>query len=233
MISLHYTATLNGNTQIGIENPDTNAVKLEYSNNPNTTDKGFTHEVDVDIYTFGLEINKVDARNANKTLAGAEFILYRTISEVTTYAQAAEQEDGSYKINAWVSGEENATRFVTGDNGKLLVCGVKAGAFYVKETKAPSGYNPLEEPLEVWIQVQSDKLNNTDKLDDVTASVGNARVEVDPASGIVSATIENASGTVLPSTGGIGTTIFYVAGSILVVAALILLVTKKRMDAEA
>ena len=42
----------------------------------------------------------------------------------------------------------------------------------------------------------------------------------------------NQSGTQLPSTGGIGTTIFYVVGSILVVAAGVLLITKKRMGRE-
>ena len=42
--------------------------------------------------------------------------------------------------------------------------------------------------------------------------------------------ITNKSGTELPSTGGTGTTIFYVLGSILVVAAGVLLVTKKRMS---
>ena len=44
--------------------------------------------------------------------------------------------------------------------------------------------------------------------------------------------IVNQKGTLLPSTGGIGTTIFYVVGGILVVAAGILLVTKKRMSAR-
>ncbi|MBQ7437567.1 MAG: LPXTG cell wall anchor domain-containing protein [Oscillospiraceae bacterium] len=44
--------------------------------------------------------------------------------------------------------------------------------------------------------------------------------------------VENNKGTTLPSTGGIGTTIFYVVGSILVVAAGVLLITKKRMSRE-
>ena len=44
------------------------------------------------------------------------------------------------------------------------------------------------------------------------------------------ASVLNNSGTVLPSTGGIGTTIFYVVGGVLVLAAIILLVTKKRMS---
>ena len=207
-------------------------MQLEYSNNPNTTDKGFTHPVDVDIYTFGLEILKVDAMNHETTLSGAEFVLYRTISDVTTYAKATKVTDGNYKISEWVSEESKATPFVTAANGKVLVSGVKAGAFYVKEITPPSGYNPLEEPLEVWIQVNEDKLNTGEINDDVSASIDNALVEVDVSAGIVRATIENASGTVLPSTGGIGTTVFYVIGGILVFAALILLVTRKRMEAD-
>ena len=42
--------------------------------------------------------------------------------------------------------------------------------------------------------------------------------------------ITNKPGPVLPSTGGIGTTIFYVLGGILTVAAIVLLIVKKRME---
>ena len=42
----------------------------------------------------------------------------------------------------------------------------------------------------------------------------------------------NTKGTQLPSTGGMGTTLLYVGGSILVLAAVILLVTKRRMGAN-
>ena len=42
--------------------------------------------------------------------------------------------------------------------------------------------------------------------------------------------IVNKAGAELPSTGGMGTTIFYVLGSVLVLAAVVLLVTKKRMN---
>ena len=44
--------------------------------------------------------------------------------------------------------------------------------------------------------------------------------------------ILNQSGTELPSTGGMGTTIFYVLGSVLVLGAVVLLVTKKRMSTK-
>ena len=45
--------------------------------------------------------------------------------------------------------------------------------------------------------------------------------------------VPNASGTELPSTGGMGTTIFYVLGGVLVLGAVVLMVTRKRMKSEA
>jgi len=42
----------------------------------------------------------------------------------------------------------------------------------------------------------------------------------------------NTQGTALPSTGGMGTTLLYVGGSILVILAAILLITKRRMNAD-
>ena len=42
--------------------------------------------------------------------------------------------------------------------------------------------------------------------------------------------VVNKSGTVLPEAGGMGTTIFYIVGGLLAVAAVVLLITKKRMN---
>ena len=44
--------------------------------------------------------------------------------------------------------------------------------------------------------------------------------------------ITNTQGVELPSTGGMGTTILYIGGSILVILAAVLLITKRRMNAE-
>ena len=44
--------------------------------------------------------------------------------------------------------------------------------------------------------------------------------------------LPNVKGTELPSTGGMGTTILYIGGSILVILAAVLLITKRRMNAE-
>ena len=51
-------------------------------------------------------------------------------------------------------------------------------------------------------------------------------------SGTLSTDVINKSGSTLPETGGMGTTLFYVLGGVLVLAAVVLLVTKKRMRSE-
>jgi LPXTG-motif cell wall-anchored protein len=45
----------------------------------------------------------------------------------------------------------------------------------------------------------------------------------------ISATITNVKAESLPETGGVGTTMFYMAGGIMVVCAMVLLITKKRV----
>ena len=115
----------------------------------------------------------------------------------------------------WVSAEADATHVTTDDNGAAKFDGLKAGTYYLVETKAPTGYNLLNKPVEVTVTkgVESD---TTHLLEKVNAA----------------APVANYTGTVLPSTGGIGTTIFYVVGGLLVAGAGIVLITKKRMKKE-
>jgi LPXTG-motif cell wall-anchored protein len=47
---------------------------------------------------------------------------------------------------------------------------------------------------------------------------------------VLTGNITNKKGNLLPTTGGMGTRIFTIAGSILILGAVILFVTKKRMD---
>ena len=62
--------------------------------------------------------------------------------------------------------------------------------------------------------------------------VGDYNVTGADATAAVEISVENNSGTELPSTGGIGTTIFYVVGALLVIGAGVVLVTRRRMDAQ-
>lgn len=129
-----------------------------------------------------------------------------------------------------------ATGSVDGD-GKLSFAGLAAGEYTITEIKAPNGYNLLKKPIVVtisfaapedltkpctWSATIEEESDNASLVSSATAN----------SAGIITFDVKNQSGTLLPSTGGIGTTIFYVVGGILVVAAGILLVTKKRMSAR-
>ena len=96
----------------------------------------------------------------------------------------------------------------SGTNGVFFNGKLQVGTYYLEETKAPTGYNKL------------------DGRSALHATAGTA-----PADNI-DAKIENNKGGVLPSTGGIGTTIFYVIGAILVLAAGVLLVARRRTRDE-
>ncbi|MCD8085079.1 MAG: LPXTG cell wall anchor domain-containing protein [Clostridiales bacterium] len=50
--------------------------------------------------------------------------------------------------------------------------------------------------------------------------------------GTISTNIINYSGSNLPTTGDIGTTIFYVVGGVLVVGAVVVLITRRRMNKD-
>lgn len=115
----------------------------------------------------------------------------------------------------------------TDSNGILKFAGLSEGEYVITEIKAPSGYNILETPINVkitWVSPVAPSENCQWEVE----SNGAAVVE----NGIIKLTVENRSGATLPSTGGMGTTLFYVLGSILVLGAVILLVTKKRMSGE-
>ena len=104
------------------------------------------------------------------------------------------------------------TEITTTADGNFILRGLDADTYYLTEKTAPTGYNKLSGPVKITI-------DNAGKV-----SKENVAVET--------VEIENKTGALLPDTGGIGTTIFYIAGGILVVGAVVLLVTRKRMSIE-
>ena len=234
-IVVEYTAKLLPNAVIGSEgNP--NVVNLEFSNNPNHDGKGKhgkTPDDTVLVFTYLLDNTKTDATNNNK-LKDAQFIL------TNAAGQLAKVVDG--KLNSWVTDDATTKDedgnylaeylLVSDESGKFNVAGLDSGTYYLTETKAPSGYNKLEGPIEITISATLETGENTPGLSALTIRVGTAAaVNGDPTTGTVVNVVKNNSGSVLPETGGIGTTIFYVVGSILLVGAAVLLITKKRVNA--
>ncbi len=119
----------------------------------------------------------------------------------------------------------------TDKDGKIYFKDLGAGEYILTETVTPAGFNTLE-PIKITISF-TPPASVTDGTEKCTWEVtAEGLTFTDNGSGVFATDIVNKSGSLLPSTGGIGTTIFYVVGGILVVAAGILLVTKKRMSAR-
>ena len=209
-IVINYTAKLTSDAVAGTGY--VNDTWLNYGDSQRTEHDTTT------TYTWKLPIYKYHKDGeTQKALAGAEFILYKGSEENRVYAQVTEG-----KLIGWTTTKTDATTLVSGADGMIAVEGLDADTYYLEETKAPGGYNKLAGPVKVEIShsVTDEGTHMTHTLKQDTIDVG--RVE-----------IENKSGTELPETGGIGTTIFYVLGSILVIGAVVLLITKKRMSAAA
>lgn len=127
---------------------------------------------------------------------------------------------------------------VSDENGKLSFGGLGAGTYVIEETKVPAGYNKAEDVTVVIVckvpdTVADGKETATWSLGDGTSDGVTLNGALDgenaAASGIYETVIVNKEGAVLPSTGGMGTTLFYVIGSLLVLAAVVILVTRRRM----
>lgn len=204
-IIVTYSASLNENAVIGT-NGNKNDTWLKYGNGGSVTDETKT-------YSYSFDLVKTD--NSNKLLAGAQFELYT--NKNCTDKVALVKVGNDYRVAS--ATEKATTKFtsaviVSNDTSKITVNGLKGEtSYWLKEIKAPEGYNELEEPYEFIMGADnmSATLNGTQWGDGGVHVINNA-------------------GTVLPSTGGMGTTVFYVVGGGLMAVAVVLLVTKKRME---
>lgn len=229
-IIVEYSAVLNANANIGLDtttNGNKNTVYLEYSNNPNAEGTGNTVEDKVVVYTYELDIEKVDGAQTVTKLQGAEFVLKN--SDGSKYAVVA---DG--KITGWADAKDGATTLQTNADGKIAVQGLDAGTYKLEETKAPTSYNKLTS--DITVVITSTAIADRQAWTDSTAlgitaiAVTADAVPGTAENGKATITVANNKGTTLPTTGGIGTTIFYIAGSVLVLLAVVLFVAKRRTN---
>lgn len=117
---------------------------------------------------------------------------------------------------------------VVGSDGVLRFDGLSAGEYDIEELIAPAGYNVLQG--EIHVSITCTVPTDTATKEDCTWAYTYTGAGMSSATGTNNTvTVTNRAGTLLPTTGGTGTTIFYVVGSILLLGAVVLLVTKKRM----
>ena len=216
MIRVEYTSTLNPNAVIG-GNGNLNKAQLEYSNNPrDTSSKDKTVWDNVVVFTYQVVVNKyANSVAENHKLAGAEFTLTKKL------------KDGTTKVIAAVKSEEGK---------QFIFKGLDDGEYTLTETVTPKGYNTID-PITFNVSANHEinwdgTGNRSALLESLTGNKGTGEITFtsDKGTGALTTDVINKSGTTLPSTGGMGTTVFYVVGGGLMAVAVVLLVTKKRME---
>ena len=182
------------------------------------------------IKTYDFEFTKVDGDAAK--LDGAEFELYAAWDDTDNKPSGnaiallalTGDDAGNYKK---ADTDDAATTTTIAVNSKTTgkatnISGLGGTAegtnYYLVETKEPAGFNKLTAPIIINVK------------DDGTITVSLNGETLESANDAFN--VENLSGTVLPSTGGMGTTIFYIIGTMLVIGAGVVLVTRRRMDAQ-
>lgn len=250
-ITLTYTAVVNDNAVQSTN--ERNKAILDFGHDPNDLEE--TTPIEEEVYTAKIDIVKftgADAETGTK-LSDAQFALMKLVteevdgSEVTTakyYKYTAATETAPAKVE-WVevagaptSGTANVTDAMakalsdnvssftsktTSSTGAAEFPGLADGTYYLVEFVAPDGYNRLAKPQEVVI-AGTDADTATGKNENVADATGS----YDSAKN-TTANVENNSGTELPSTGGIGTTIIYIVGGGMVLAGIVMFLTKRRM----
>lgn len=203
-IVVTYTATVNTNAVVG-GNGNPNKTNLTYGDNQRTENDTTT------TYTYSFDL--VKTKSDNTVLNGAEFKLYDAETGGDEIALVKEG-DGVYRVATPAEKEDNDFTSAVIEAGKATIKGLDSGTYYLEETKAPNGYNKLPERVKVTINGGDNSASfNQDTEDYVSGGIQ----------------VVNNTGSELPGTGGMGTTIFYVLGGALMLGAVVLLITKKRM----
>lgn len=224
-ITVVYTATLNKDAVIGM-NPNTNKAVVEYSNDPTAGGTGTSEPSIVDVHTFNFTIFKYYLKGETQTgLANAEFELYKAneagdAADTNAKINIVKVKDGEYRQatpEEAAAGGFKSDVIVSGTNGKVLVKGLDAGTYYLRETKAPEGYNKLLSDIKVEITATygTDGKLASYKVDYTYNGVkkdGDAITSKDNSPEVA---VENKTGAQLPSTGSKGALMVTLAGIVL------------------
>lgn len=207
----------------------TESVSVENKNTVSGYFNGTSHIGDdsVQTYTYGHSIDKIDGvTKAN--LAGVKFKLYADADCNTGIKLSAVAGVPGVYARDEKNGEAGL-ELVTNKDGRILILGLDDRAYYVQETATLDGYNLLSSPVELKA--------NTDKMNDVDIYTKNAEVVEAGTEGAITNTydvqthkVENNTGSIFPETGAMGTIIFTAIGSLLAIAAVVFMITRKKMS---
>lgn len=176
-----------------------NTAYFEFSNDPNSTTRGKTSEVDARLFSYIVTVDKLDAAT-KEALAGAQFVIKN-------------KDDKYLKNGAWTGASvEDAQKFITDDKGEINgIKGLDANETYtLTEVAAPDGY-ALPANRDITITVRPTYDENGDSVTALEAEIGcvgniaNVDGEAsDGNAGTVGIDVKNDKNVSLAMTGGAG-----------------------------
>lgn len=208
-----FTVTFDPTFRALLEDGDT--VEIEYTAKlkPNATIAGtgnlntvtLTHGEEVSepvtTTTYTFKLNVTKVDENNQPLADAVFTLSHQDNALKFDREA---DTNNYIVNP----NGDVTRITTDNTGKFSISGLDTEDEYIlEEIQAPDPY-VLMDPVSIIISPVEGSTDHTHNI-----------------------TVQNLPGVEMPETGGMGTSVFYIAGGILVLAAIALMVIKKRTAA--
>lgn len=211
-VTFTYIANFKEENGSYINKPMKNTTHLTYGDNPTESNTDET-----ETYTFGVPVLKY-TKNENgvkKTLANAQFNLYKDSADNETN-KLKFTYDSTNEYYRYTTGESGNDTMTSNGTKAFTITGLEAGTYYLKETKAPNGYNTLTSPIKIEIK----------QKDDGTQQIIWNNKEV------TTVDVLNEKGSLLPQTGGMGTTLIYLIGGVLVLGSGIVLANKKRAKAK-
>lgn len=211
-VVVYYKAKMNASAKIASAGGNGNTYQVYYQHNPGNAADGYDHTTPETpyVYTYQFIVVKQDGDNTDTKLSGAEFKLYSDQS--ATKEVAVSLANGVYTVDP--NGKAVLT---TGTDGKITVNGLDSGTYYLKETKAPSGYK-LDDTVR--------KVTVTPDSEVVDAKNGEAITYKVNDDSNHTMTIDNYKGS-LPSTGGMGIVLMVVAGVLLIAGGMISIMRRR------
>lgn len=243
-IVIQYSALVTENAKFNAEGNE-NDAKLTYSKDSNISGSDGTKTSKTYNYTFDLsavaqgnatqsmltKVGEEIAGTKTEALANAEFTLF-TDEECTDESKY----NNSFITNGLVksgNGENGTVK------GALVIRGLAAGTYYLKETKAPEGYSLNDHVFVIVVNAtyktkytDNNKVTHINELDSYQITIdGKEIVKTVIEAGEMKVTkgdsykddetfeIKNMKLSSLPSTGGIGTTIFTIGGCAIMILA--------------